>query len=139
MMPGNSRFDRELEELLASLGELPPRETPRNRFQRTLRTALYRWQETVSRFRWNGIATEQMMLVGIVLIVLAYFLRLGSTVVAGYLGLVGVLVFFAAFGLAVAGNRRRRAPRWRGQVVSFSSARVPWTERLRRWLRRNLR
>jgi hypothetical protein len=138
-MSGSSRFDRELEELLASLGELPAREPPRSRFRRTMRTILYRWQEMVARLRWRGVATEQLMLAGIVLIVLAYFLRLVSTLVAGYLGLLGVLVFFVAFGLAVAGNRRRRQPRWRGAVISFDRARVPWTERVRRWLRRNLR
>ena len=65
--------------------------------------------------------------------------RLMSTALAGYLGLIGVLVFFAAFGLAVAGNRRRPQTRWRSQVISFSNGRVPWTERVRRWLRRNLR
>ena len=138
-MSGSSRFDRELEELLASLGELPPRETPRSRMRRRLRTLLYRWQEGVARMRWNGIATDQMMLVGIVLIVLAYFVRLVSTLAAGYLGLFGVLVFFAAFGLAVASNRRRSQARWRGQVIPFDRGRVSWAERMRRWLRRNLR
>lgn len=134
-----SRFDRELEELLASLGELPAREPPRNRWQRRLRTVLYRWQETVARLRWRGIATEQLMLVGIVFIVMAYFLRLASPTLAGWIGLLGVVLFFGAFAMAVAGNRRRRSNQWRGQVVSFGQGRVPWTERVRRWLRRNLR
>lgn len=138
-MSGSSRFDRELEELLASLGELPERERPRGRWQRRLRAVLYRWQETVAGLRWKGIATEQLMLAGIVFIVLAYFVRLASPVLAGWIGLLGVLLFFGAFALAVAGNRRRRPERWRGQVVSFGQARVPWIERVRRWLRRNLR
>ncbi|MCX6023296.1 MAG: hypothetical protein NTZ05_16530 [Chloroflexi bacterium] len=131
-----SRFDRELEELLASLGELPPPATRGSRWRRRLRSWLFRWQESVARLRWNGIAADQLMLAGIVFIVLAYFLRLVFPLVAGYVGLLGVVAFFGGFGLAVASSRRRARPRWRGEVVSFDRGRVPLTERVRRWFRR---
>lgn len=139
-MSGNSRFDRELEELLASLGELPAREPPRSRWQRRVRTVLYRWQEIVAGLRWRGIATEQLMLAGIVLIVLAYFLRLAGplSAAAGWVALIGIVSFFSGFVMSVASSRRRRPQRWRDRPISIEQG-VPWTERMRRWLRRNLR
>lgn len=112
-----SKFERELDELLASIGEWTPRESRSQRFRRRFRGWLSHWQEAVARMRWIGIPTDQMMLGGILLIVFAYFLRLALPVAAAYVGLLGILVFFVAFALAIRGGRRRRDARWRGRFL----------------------
>ncbi|MBI4498252.1 MAG: hypothetical protein HY689_10170 [Chloroflexi bacterium] len=134
-----SRFERELEELLVSLGEWTPRESRSQRFRRRFRAWLYRWQEAIARMRWGGLPADQMMLVGMVLIVFAYFLRLALPAGAAYVGLLGVLLFFVAFALAVTGGRRRRDIRWRGHLVEpspYRSSPPPFLAWLRRWWRR---
>ena len=133
-----SRFDRELDELLASIGDWTPRETRGQRLRRRFRSWLLRWQESIASMRWTGIPTDQLMLGGFILIVVAYFLRLALPVMAAYVGLVGVLVFFVAFGLAVRGGRRRSASRWRGQPIDFYRRRgaVSFLVRLRLWWQR---
>ena len=131
-----SRYERELDELLASLGDWAPRETRAQRFQRRFRQWLAQWQESVARMRWTGMSVDQMMLGGIGLIVFAYFLRLAVPVGAAYVGLLGVLVFFASFALAIRNARRRRESRWRGRPISSYDQQTSLFYRLRSWWRR---
>ena len=134
-----SRFDRELDELLANLGDWTPRESRRQRIWRHVREWQAHWQEAVARLRWSGIPTDQMMLGGILMIVFAYFLRLAIALAAAYVGLLGILLFFVAFGLAIRGGQRRRELRWRGRSVGPYGGGSSLLARLRFWWRRNWR
>ena len=134
-----SQFDRDIEELLRSLGDLGPRETGWQRFRRGLAT---RWET----FWWNvralprAVPADQLMIAALLFVVAAYFLRFALPGVARFVGLLGVGMFVAAFFFSfnqLFGSRREI--RWRGQPIDIGRGQSGFMDRLVLWLRRKLR
>lgn len=133
------KFEREIEELLSRLGEWVPQDTPLQRSKRVLGRWLFRWQEgwrhALANLRNWRAPLDQLMLAGIVLVVLSYFLRFAVPMVARYTGVLGVILFFTAFALYFSmGRQQRRDIRWRGRLVEPGPAAARWWSRLRRLL-----
>lgn len=131
-----SRFEKEIEELLARLGDWSPKDKPRGRFGDTLRQWIYRWQYgwqyALSKFRWS-VPPEQLMLISILLILAAYFSRFVFPVVARYVAVLGFILFFTSF-LFSFGLGQRRDRRWRGQVVNYRPGDFwDWLRRIIGW------
>lgn len=128
-----SKFEREIEELLARLGDWTPKSRPPGQFLETLRRWIYRWQYgwqyAISRLRWY-VPPEQLMLISILLIVGAYFFRFVLPMAARYIAVLGFIMFFASFLLSF-GFARRPEKKWRGRVVDYGRRGGFWD-----WLRR---
>jgi hypothetical protein len=123
------RLQQEIEEILGKYKKFPLREP----FWRRIRRRLSRWLSSVGQ--WSAshlprITVGRVMLVGIVLIVAAYF-GIGDRSITQIVLVAGLILFVAAFVLAL----RRRPPhvhkRWRGEPIDLDEPGVG--TRLRSW------
>ncbi|MBF8293496.1 MAG: hypothetical protein HW389_41 [Bacteroidetes bacterium] len=130
----SNRFEREIDELLAKLGDFTPRDTVSRRIGRVVIYWQYRWQGFISKISRFWIAPEKLMLSSLLIIVASYFLRFALPGIARYAGVLGVILFFASFLLALSsGGRRDKQMRWRGHPIDLPRNRPAW---LPVWLRR---
>jgi hypothetical protein len=115
-------YEREIEELLKSLSDFGPRETPAQRFQRLARQ---RWRGFLQRLRDlpRTVPADQLMLAALLFVVAAYFMRLVIPGAARFVGLAGVILFILAFAFSFQQffGRSRGQTRWRGRPVQMSS------------------
>ena len=131
----SNKFDREIDELLAKFGNYAPRDTLSRRIGWIARYWHYRWQESIRGIGKLWIAPEKLMLSSLVIILASYVLRFALPGIARYAGVLGVILFFTSFFLAISGGGRssRQQMRWRGQPIDLPKNRALW---LPQWLRR---
>ena len=133
-------FEREIEELLKSLGEIGPKETTAQRLRRNFIRRWYGFRAWLADLP-RAVPADQLMLAAILFIVAAYFLRFVLPTVARFVGIAGLLMFCAAFVLSfnVLIRRSRPTPRWRGQPVDLNRHQATLLDRIILWARRKLR
>ncbi len=131
------KYEKEIEELLASLGEFKPRKRRlSDRVIASLGRWQYRWQGFISGLSHKRLNPDHLMIYGIILIVITYFLRL--PVIGRYTGIAGILLFFTGFVLALTMGRRYSDERkiWRGRIIDFQDQNLG--PKIKLWLRRLL-
>jgi len=129
------KYQQEIEEILKNVGEAPPADPP-NRPERPLEdqpsSRRPNWRASAPRHssspRWPTITPGKILLFGLILLVVAALLKLGTLVWIG-LGLLAVayLLYF------ITPRSVSYEKRWRGQPVDEGAA-TPW-ERFKRWLK----
>ena len=129
------KYQEEIEEILKNVGEAPPGEAP-NRFKRPLEDRPQVQQPSRrapaprhgSSLRRPTITPGKILLSGLILFVVAAFLKLGTLVWIGLGLLVVAYLFFFMAPRSVSYEKR-----WRGQPLEevYSS---PW-DRFKRWLK----
>lgn len=133
-MPDN--LEREVEEILRKLDKFVPDEGPLTRTRR-------RVGQTASDFlhavlvRLSRVSLGQVMLVSVLLVVVAFLFGRGSPLLARWVIIGGVILFFTAFVLSLRGGGSRNEKRWRGHVIDLSEPGL--ADRLRGWLQRRNR
>ncbi len=135
-----SQYEKDIEEILEGLGDLPITESPRQQFQR-------QWGRRARNLWWDikalpsTIAADQLMIVALLCVVAAFFLRFMMPGVARFVGLAGLVLFIAAFAFSF--NRffggGGREVRWRGQVIDLQSGQPSTIDRFIIWMRRKMR
>ena len=132
----SDKIEREVEEILRKLDEFVPEESrlarARRRFGQAVSDLLRALLARLSR-----ISLGQMMLASLILVVVAFFFRNASPVLARWVIIGGIILFFTAFVLSLLGGRSRYETRWRGQVIDLSEPSLG--SRLRSWLQRRSR
>ena len=127
----SDRMQQEIEEILGKYKKFPLREP----LWRRIRRRLSRWLSSVSQ--WSAshlphITVGRVMLVGIAIVIVAYFFNFGGDSIARSMIIAGLIIFVAAFIFSL---RRRPTPyvekRWRGQPLELEEPGV--SERLRSW------
>lgn len=140
----SNRLEREIEEILGKLDELPAERKPIPLRRRRTRT---RWNRLLAKLpplpRFNP---SSMMLAGIGLILSALLFRMFSTSLATWAALIGLGLFFASFVLSFMQGRGGGPSGgsggdvyWRGQRYTRTEFRGPPSNPLRRMWRRNRR
>ena len=126
----SDRLQQEIEEILGKYKRFPLRES----LWRRIRRRLSRWLNSLGRWpasRLPRITVGRVMLVGIAMIIAAYFFGFGSDSITRSVIVAGLILFVAAFILSL----RRRPPyvekRWRGRTVEIAEPGVG--DRLRSW------
>jgi len=122
-------MQQEIEEILGKYKKFPLREP----FWRRIRRRLSRWLNSVRQ--WSAshlprITIGRVMLVGIVLIIAAYF-GVGGRSTTQMVLAAGLIIFVAAFIFALRRRPRYVERRWRGQTLEIAEPGVG--ERLRSW------
>ena len=137
-MPNSDRLEREIEEILGRIEQLPP---PESRAKRAVRRTLRRTGAAISD-RQRALARElsrvslsQMILLSFLMILGAFFFRRMSPLVMDWLMYGGVILFVVSFGMLmftgrVGGSRERK---WRGRPVRSQTG-PTLEQRVRRWL-----
>jgi hypothetical protein len=125
-------MQQEIEEILGKYKKFPLREP----LWRRIRRRLSRWFNSVGR--WSAshlprITVGRVMLVGIVLIIAAYF-GFGDRSTTQIVLVAGLIIFVAAFIFALRRPRPHVEKRWRGQPLETSEPGIG--ERLRSWWNR---
>lgn len=135
-----SPYEREIEELLRSLGSIGPKETGWQRFRRVLGERLASFGQTLRELP-HTIPADQLMLAALLMVVAAYFLRLVLPGLARFVGVVGLLMFVAAFLFSFQQlfGCSQHERRWRGRPIDMSRGQPALLDRLVFWLRRKMR
>jgi hypothetical protein len=132
----SDNIEREVEEILRKLDRFVPEEGRLARARRRLGQATSDLLHTL-RVRLSRISPGQVMLASLILVVVAFFFRSASPVLARWVIIGGLILLFTAFVLPLLGGRSRNERRWRGQVIDLSEPSLG--SRLRRWLERRSR
>lgn len=119
----SGKLQREIEEILSRSDKAVPR---RRRWRRRLWRLRQPVAEGWSYLRLRRPSLSQVMLLGILLLVVAFFFR--ST--APYTAYAGLALFFGAFILSFRRSQAGPDLRWRGQSIDLSQPSV--TARIRR-------
>jgi len=127
------KYQEEIEEILKQVGEAPPGDPP-SRSERPLEDRPHTRQPSRrapaphhgSSPRWPTITPGKILLSGLILIVVAAFLKLGTLVWIGLGLLVVAYLFFFITPRPVSYEKR-----WRGQPLDEGHS-SPW-ERFKRW------
>ena len=130
----SDRIQREVEDLLAKLDELPSRRPLRLRIRDGVSRAVRTLGGFFSGLRLPRISLGQILLLGIALIVIAYVANPGSASVTRIFIVVGVVLFLAAFILSLrrsAYGGRPPEKRWRGVPMEMGGTGTG--DRLRSW------
>ena len=151
-MANNDRLEREIEEILGKIEQLPDAESraKRNRRRNTNRftSRFSEIQRSIAR-RLSTISIGQLMLVSFLLILFAFFFRgrgLAPTAASALL-LAGVVLFVSAFAVSIFGPRSRGGrgriskveQRWRGRPIQTQTGSSFWSRIRRWWSSRNTR
>ena len=138
-MADSDRLEREIEEILGRIDQLPP---PESRAKRTVRRSLRRLGTAISD-RQRAIARElsrvsmsQMILLSFLMILGSFFLRRVSPLLMDWLMYGGVILFVVSFAAVMFGHRGGSAyeQKWRGQPVRYQMG-PTLSERVARWWR----
>jgi len=112
----SDRLQQEIEEILGKYKRFPLRES----LWRRIRRRLSRWLNSLGRWPASHlprITVGRVMLVGVAMIIAAYFFSFGSDSITRSVIVAGLILFVAAFIFSL----RRRPPyvekRWRGRTV----------------------
>lgn len=124
------KYKREIEEILARMGEPRRREGAWYRWERRGQ----RWLAEVRHALWGAgleVSPQRLLTLALVLIVVAYFSRGILLRGAAYLALLALALFLTALIFSVAGwHQPRHEKRWRGQPLDYSSRAWPDWRRL---------
>ena len=128
----SDRMQQEIEEILGKYKKFPLREP----LWRRIRRRLSRWLSSVGR--WSSshlprITVGRVMLVGIVLIIAAYF-GFGGKSITQMVLVAGLIIFVAAFIFALRRRPQYVEKRWRGRPLDVREPGIG--ERLRSWWNR---
>ena len=128
----SDRMQQEIEEILGKYKKFPLREP----LWRRIRRRLSRWLSSVGR--WSSshlprITVGRVMLVGIVLIIAAYF-GFGGKSITQMVLVAGLIIFVAAFIFALRRRPQYVERRWRGRPLDVREPGIG--ERLRSWWNR---
>jgi VIT1/CCC1 family predicted Fe2+/Mn2+ transporter len=132
----SDKLEREVEEILRKLDRFVPKEGPLARARRRVGQAAADFFHAVLA-RLSHISLGQVMLASLVLVVLAFFFRGASPMLARWVIIGGLILFFTAFVLSLRSGRSRYERRWRGRVIDLSEPSLG--DRLRNWLQRRNR
>lgn len=134
-----SPYEREIEELLRSLGPIGPKETGWQRFRRIMGGRLNGLVRS-ARDLPRTVPADQLMLAALLMVVAAYFLRLVAPELARIVGVIGLVMFVLAFSFSFQQlGRSRNQPRWRGRPIDMRAGQPTMIDRFVFWLRRKMR
>jgi hypothetical protein len=131
------RYEREIEDILSRIDKFPRRKAS-HRARGAVLGRIAALQHALTA-RTAQFSIGKVMLVGMICIVLGYFLRSALGDVWQYVVLAGLALFFGTFLLSLfgAGRGGSRGNYWRGRPVqSYYSSEPDLIERLRNWWRR---
>lgn len=128
-----NRIQREIEDILSRLEGFPPKRPWRSRLRDVVRRIWRGLRSLPATLPRPHISLGQVMLVGGVLIIVAYVADFEGSLYRGLLA-AGLVLFFLAFLLSL--RRRASVPEkhWRGQPMELHSGGVG--DRLRSWWER---
>jgi len=129
-----NRLDREIDEILDRLQGFPPRYSRWARIRNAPRRAFNSIKQGIARLSRPRLSLGQLMLLGGVLLLIAY-IGLGSSSVSRTLMIAGLAVFFFAFVLSLRRQTRSTEKLWRGQPMEVSGSRG-FGNRIRGWWER---
>ena len=132
----SDNIEREVEEILRKLDKFVPEEGRLTRTRRRARQATSDFVHTLLA-RLSRISLGHLMLASMILVVVAFFFRSASPVLARWVIIGGLILFVTTFILSLLGGRSRYERRWRGQVIDLSEPSLG--SRLRSWLQRRSR
>ena len=129
----SSRYQREIEEILETAGEVgpPSPRIPPRRYGLFRLVWLYTKQSLTGGL-WS-ITPGRVMLMGFVLLLTGVLVNAFASGPIGYLGWVGLLVSIIGYGMVLA-KPPKIEKRWRGQLID--APKESWLERVRRRIRR---
>jgi hypothetical protein len=134
------KFEREIDEILRRFDKLPS-QSPGQRFRRRLAQRVVALQRALA-VRVAHLSVSQVMVAGIVLVLFGFFFRAGMPGIWSYVVVLGLILFFTAFGLSFLGFGAGRSPSsgriyWRGRPTDWYYEGNPsLVNRLRDWWRR---
>ena len=133
-------YEREIEELLRSLGDIGPKETGWQRFQRLASARIRAFGRRV-RSLPHTVPADQLMLTALLFVIAAYFLRFVMPGAARFVGLAGIMLFIAAFAFSFSQlfGRSRNQRIWRGRPVDTRRYQPTLLDKFIFWLRRRMR
>ena len=113
-----SKFEKDIEDLLRGFGDQPPkRPSWLQRFQSHWNRWQFRWRQGLLSLPRPRLQT--LLLCSIIIIIVAYFFRFPLPLFARYLGLFGIVLFFATFFLSIRGaGAPSTEVRWRGNMIN---------------------
>jgi hypothetical protein len=136
-MADPNRLEREIEEILGRIEQLPPPESRAKRaVRRTLRraaTAIADRQRAVAR-ELSRVSLSQMILLSFLMIIGAVFFRRVSPLLMDWLLVGGAILFIVSFAMLVFGSRggATRDRQWRGRPIRYQTG-PTLQQRVRRW------
>ena len=131
----SSKLERDIEEVLAQIERFPKPSAAR-RLRRRLSNAAGAVIGAVGRLPRPRISVGQILLLGIVLIVIAYVFgdSFGSPSIVRLFIIAGIVLFIGAFIFSLRRQSASRIPekRWRGQPMDLEpGGEAPWWKRWR--------
>ncbi len=133
----SSKLERDIEEVLAKIDRLPRKRPLRRRVWGRLAAAFDSMGRGFAGVPRPRVSVAQVLLLGIVLIVIAYVFgdSLGGASVVRLFIIAAVVLFIGAFIFSLRRQSASRLPekRWRGQPMDLDEARGPgsWWNRWR--------
>jgi len=112
----SDRLQQEIDEILGKFEKFPLKEPRGRRIRRTLS----RWASSIGQWGTSHlphITVGRVMLVGIALILAAYFFEFGGQSIARTVIVAGLVLFAAAFIFSLRRRYPRLEQRWRGRPV----------------------
>ena len=129
----SSKLERDIEEVLAKIDRFPPKRSLWSRVRRRLANAFSGIGRRVAGVPRPRVSVSQVLLLGIVLIVVAYVFGSGS--ILRLLIIASVVLFIGAFIFSLRRQSASRGPekRWRGQPMDLNEPPSPgsWWRRWR--------
>ena len=141
-MANPDRLQREIEEILGRIEQLPPPESRAKRaVRRTLRRAGLAFSERQRAFtrKLSRVSLSQMILLSFAMILGAFFFRRLSPLAMDWLMYAGVILFVVSFTMLMFGRRGASTAetKWRGRTIEYRAVRLPsgptLLQRARRW------
>jgi hypothetical protein len=133
----SSKFERDIEEVLAKIDRFPPKRPLWSRVRRWLGAAFGSMGRAVAGVPRPRVSVGQVLLLGIALIVIAYVFgdSLGEPSLVRLFVIAAIVLFIGAFIFSLRRQSASRLPekRWRGQPMDLEEARGPgsWWNRWR--------
>lgn len=136
-MANPDRLQREIEEILGRIEQLPPPESRAKRAARRAGLAISERQRALAR-SLSHVSLSQMMLAAFVMILGAFFFQRLSPLAMIWLMYAGVILFVVSFTMLMFGRGGRAAgeAKWRGQPVRYRAVNPSGPtllQRARRW------
>jgi len=126
-------IEREIEEILSQLDEFVPEEGVARRVRRRSSDWAANLNQAITS-RLARVSLGRIMLVALGLVLVALLFGRVNPLLARWVIIAGLVLFFTSFILSLRLGRGRSVQRrWRGQVVDLSQPSL--SERLRSWLR----
>lgn len=127
-MADGDRVEREIEDILRKIDDFPS-EAARIRARRRREARSVPLTRTFGD-RIRRINAPQLLLTGIAIVLISYFVVSNASETAGRIGIIaGLILFFSAFVLSFrTGPRTRPERRWRGRVIDDDDG---WSSRRR--------